>query len=69
MSKKTISASGALHPILFFSIVYVVVLFLSVIICSSLFYSCNSSKASFTEVKQEQPVEQPTYVTSVASVR
>ena len=34
---------GALHPILFFAVMYVVVLFFSIFICSSLFYSCKSS--------------------------
>jgi hypothetical protein len=34
---------GALHPVLFFAVMYFVVLFFSIFICSSLFYSCSSS--------------------------
>jgi hypothetical protein len=43
MKAKRINSVGALHPILFFAVMYVVVLFLSIFICSSLFYSLNSS--------------------------
>lgn len=32
-----------MHPVLFFAVVYVVALLLSVFICSTLFYSCNTS--------------------------
>jgi hypothetical protein len=43
MKSKTLTPMGALHPILFFAGVYVVVLVFSIFICSALFYSCNSS--------------------------
>ena len=43
MKKRSVSPIGALHPILFFAGVYVVVLFFSIFICSALFYSCNTS--------------------------
>ena len=43
MKTKTVTSMGALHPILFFAVMYVVVLFFSIFICSSLFYSCKSS--------------------------
>lgn len=36
---------GSLHPVLFFAGVYVVALLFSIFICSTLFYSCNSSSA------------------------
>jgi hypothetical protein len=59
MKKRSVSPIGALHPILFFAGVYVVVLFFSVFICSALFYSCNTSgnASSFTE--KEQKVTEP----------
>ena len=44
--KSRTNSLGALHPILFFAVMYVVVLFLSIFICSSLFYSLNSDTAS-----------------------
>jgi hypothetical protein len=51
MKAKTLTPMGALHPILFFAGVYVVVLVFSVFICSALFYSCNSSPAKIGEDK------------------
>ncbi len=41
MRTKTSTPIGALHPILFFIGVYVVALFFSIFICSSIFYSLN----------------------------
>jgi len=43
MKRKTFTPVGALHPILFFAGVYVVALFFSIFICSTIFYSCNTS--------------------------
>lgn len=43
MKTKTVTSIGALHPILFFAVMYIVVLFFSIFICSSLFYSCRAS--------------------------
>jgi hypothetical protein len=58
---KTRSSSlGALHPILFFAAMYVVVLFLSIFICSSLFYSFNSDTVSAGK-RVELPVEKPSF--------
>jgi hypothetical protein len=57
MKTKAFSPMGALHPILFFAGVYVVVLVFSIFICSALFYSCNTSPSSIGEEKtpvQEQ---------------
>lgn len=39
------SSGGSLHPVLFAGFLYIVVLFLSIFICSSLFYSCNAGKS------------------------
>lgn len=43
MRRRTITPLGALHPILFFAGVYAVALFFSIFICSTLFYSINST--------------------------
>jgi hypothetical protein len=54
---KTSKASiGALHPILFFVGVYVVALFFSIFICSTVFYSINgpANEASTENNKTEQ---------------
>lgn len=59
MKKRSVSPIGALHPILFFAGVYVVVLFFSIFICSALFYSCNTTEAAiFTESEQKEQKEQ-----------
>ena len=39
MKAKTFTTMGALHPVLFFVVVYIVALFFSIFICSSL--SCH----------------------------
>jgi uncharacterized SAM-binding protein YcdF (DUF218 family) len=68
MKTKTVTSIGALHPILFFAVMYVVVLFFSIFICSSLFYSCKSTstkvavKKTFPAQKQALPVQVSTAV-------
>ena len=53
MKTKTFTTMGALHPVLFFVGVYVVALFFSIFICSSLFYSCKSNS---TKLAKEQKI-------------
>jgi len=67
MKTKTFTTAGALHPILFFAFMYIVVLLFSIFICSSLFYSCKSSservaKKSAPAQKQTMPVQVSTAV-------
>jgi hypothetical protein len=68
MKTKSVSSIGALHPILFFAVMYVVVLFFSIFICSSLFYSCKSSpmklakKTTAPAPKQSMPAQVSTAV-------
>ena len=57
---------GALHPILFFAVMYVVVLFFSIFICSSLFYSLNADSEEAT-VKTEQPEKQKSFHVQVST--
>ena len=63
MKTKTFTPMGSLHPILFFAGVYVVALFFSIFICSSLFYSCNSSSATVSN-ENLAPVEKAAPVTT-----
>jgi len=46
MKTKTLTPMGSLHPIIFFVVVYVVALLLSIFICSSLFYTFSGSSRS-----------------------
>ena len=57
--KRNSTPVGALHPILFFAGVYVVVLMFSIFICSTIFYSCNSVKTGAVE---KAPTENTTAV-------
>lgn len=72
MKTKRSATMGALHPILFFAVMYVVVLFFSIFICSSLFYSLNADASEDVTVKTEQPAKQqsfPVQVSTAAVVR
>jgi predicted small secreted protein len=66
MKTRTLSPMGALHPILFFAGVYVVVLLFSIFICSVLFYSCNSTSSGIGE-EITIPTEIPSGTTTAAA--
>jgi hypothetical protein len=74
MRSKTTTV-GALHPILFFAGVYVVVLLFSIFICSTIFYSCNTTSVSLakkTEKKEQkkQPAQKGyAATTSIAAIQ
>ncbi|MGC4036945.1 MAG: hypothetical protein QM764_13390 [Chitinophagaceae bacterium] len=69
MKTRSITPMGALHPALFFAGVYIVALLFSIFICSTIFYSCNSTATdiSKTEQKATQP-EVPATNTTVAAL-
>jgi len=66
MKTKTVTSIGALHPILFFAVMYIVVLFFSIFICSALFYSCKSSPAKLAK-KTSAPAPKPTLPVAVST--
>jgi hypothetical protein len=66
MKSKKFTTMGALHPILFFAGVYMVVLLFSIFICSSLFYSCNTTSTKVTKV-QKVPVEKQLASVTIAT--
>ena len=65
MKTKTFTPMGSLHPILFFVVVYVVALLLSIFICSSLFYTFNYSSGSTSSVETKQEVPGNPVVASI----
>jgi hypothetical protein len=72
MKANRFTSVGALHPILFFAVMYVVVLFLSIFICSSLFYSLQSNNEETIATKTTDPAKQsgfPVQVSTAAVVR
>ena len=60
---------GAMHPILFFAGVYVVVLLFSIFICSTIFYSCNVANASVTKKTQKVAPVTANTTASVAGLK
>ena len=46
MSRKTIAAIGGIQPLLFCVGMYLMALFFSMFVCSSIFYAINPRKAS-----------------------
>jgi hypothetical protein len=66
MKAKTFTSVGALHPILFFAFMYIVVLLFSIFICSSLFYSCSSTGTSGV-AKKSVPKQEKTYPVQVST--
>ncbi|MER3497871.1 MAG: hypothetical protein C4308_04180 [Chitinophagaceae bacterium] len=67
MKSKANPVAGALHPVLFFAGVYVVVLLFSIFICSTIFYSCHSS-SNVAEKQVKEPAE-TINTTSIATIR
>lgn len=68
MKRKTFTPVGALHPILFFAGVYVVALFFSIFICSTIFYSCNTS-ANASVAKEKKAETNEVRSNTVASLK
>jgi len=69
MKRNSTSTLGALHPILFFAGVYIVALFFSIFICSSIFYSCNSTSSNLGGTKTEKSVKPEIKNSELASVK
>jgi len=66
MKTKPFSTMGALHPVLFFVVVYGVALLFSIFICSSLFYSCKSNSNVADE--QNMPIQKDNSATVATTV-
>jgi hypothetical protein len=67
MRPRSSTVMGAMHPILFFAGVYVVVLLFSIFICSTIFYSCNATK-TIAAKKSENKVAPSTGYTTTTSI-
>ena len=59
MKGKTFTPMGALHPALFFAGVYIVALLFSIFICSTIFYSCNTSTAEVISKEEKKSQSTP----------
>ena len=67
MKAKTITPMGALHPALFFAGVYIVALLFSIFICSTIFYSCNSTATETTKKVEKTNEPATTAQTSITA--
>jgi hypothetical protein len=50
MSRKSSSSIGALHPLLFFVVVYGISLFLAIFVCRTVYYGINDKGSAQTEL-------------------
>jgi hypothetical protein len=66
MRSRTSSTMGALHPVLFFAGVYIVVLLFSIFICSTIFYSCNANKTDIVKKQEQKPAPATTGYTTAS---
>ncbi|MCX6318557.1 MAG: hypothetical protein NTW29_14790 [Bacteroidetes bacterium] len=68
MKTRTFASVGSMHPVLFFAVVYILALGLSIFVCSSLFYSCNASGNTGSptgEIKPGNEMQQPAPVVAM----
>lgn len=74
MKNRAFPAMGAFHPLFFFITVYVVALFLSIYICSSIFYSLQDGNEQAQESSRPVPSitikkDLPLQVTTAVALR
>lgn len=54
MRRNSTSSMGAMHPILFFLVVYGIALFLALFVCRTVYYSINGDAASIPAADDAQ---------------
>ncbi len=55
MRRNSTSSVGALHPVLFFMLIYGISLFLAIFVCRTVYYSINGDEAhSTSQVERTQ---------------
>ncbi|GAC1420506.1 MAG: hypothetical protein NVSMB67_13220 [Flavisolibacter sp.] len=52
MKRNSTSAIGALHPVLFFMVVYGISLFLAIFVCRTVYYSVHSENSATNSTLQ-----------------
>lgn len=62
MRRNSTSSMGALHPILFFFVVYGIALFMAFFVCRTIYYSINEEQGSVsTELADQQDAKAVAY--------
>lgn len=65
MRRNSTSAMGALHPVLFFLVIYGISLFLAIFICRTVYYSINDDGMANTKTIQSDVYSTQTAVTAL----
>lgn len=52
MRRNSTSSVGALHPVLFFMLIYGISLFLAIFVCRTVYYSINGEESSTSQVER-----------------
>ena len=65
MRRNSTSAIGALHPILFFLVIYGISLFLAIFICRTVYYSINDDGMANTKTIQSDVYSTQAAVTAL----
>jgi uncharacterized protein YabE (DUF348 family) len=55
MRRNSTSSVGALHPVLFFMLIYGISLFLAIFVCRTVYYSINGEESSSTTQVERVP--------------
>lgn len=63
MTKKSTHSLGALHPFIFFVIIYGISLFLAFFVCSTVYYSINGNEGA----KEPQSLSQQQFASTNAA--
>lgn len=65
MRRNSISPISALHPILFFLVIYGISLFLAIFVCRTVYYSINDDGLANTNTEQTDIYSTQTHTTAL----
>lgn len=65
MRRNSISPISALHPILFFLVIYGISLFLAIFVCRTVYYSINDDGLANTNTEQADIYSTQTHTTAL----
>ena len=65
MRRNSTSAMGALHPILFFLVIYGISLFLALFVCRTVYYSINDNELAGSKSLQADIYSTQTHITAL----
>jgi hypothetical protein len=69
MKRKTIAAIGGIQPLLFCVGMYLMALFFSMFVCSSIFYAINPKKGADASMEKTASISAPSGKEVLASIK